>query len=57
MIDLQPINSADNIADIITKAIAAPDLRRHLAAMHTGSVWGLPDARGIYPPPGRPPRK
>jgi hypothetical protein len=57
VIDLQPINSADNIADIFTKAIAAPDLRRHLAAMHTGSVWGLPDARGIYPPPGRPPRK
>jgi hypothetical protein len=57
MIDLQPINSADNIADIFTKAVSAPDLRRHLAAMNAGSVWGLPDSRGTYPPPGRPPRK
>jgi hypothetical protein len=47
MIDLQPINSGDNIADIFTKAVSAPDLRRHLAAMHAGLVWGLPDARGL----------
>ncbi len=53
VIDLQPINTTDNIADIFTKANPAPLLRGHLAAMYAGTVWGLPDARGFYAPPGR----
>ncbi len=53
LIDLQPINTTDNIADIFTKANPAPVLRAHLATMLAGTVWGLPDARGVYPPPGR----
>jgi hypothetical protein len=53
LIDLQPINTTDNIADIFTEANPAPVLRAHLATMHAGTVWGLPDARGVYPPPGR----
>jgi hypothetical protein len=57
VIDLQSINTIDNIADILTKANPAPVLRAHLAAMHAGTVWGLPDARGIYPPAGRRPRQ
>lgn len=57
LIDLQPINTIDNIADIFTKANPAPVLRAHLAAMHAGTVWGLPDAHGVYPPAGRRPRQ
>jgi hypothetical protein len=57
VIDLQPINTIDNVADIFTKANPAPVLRAHLAAMHAGTVWGLPDAHGVYPPAGRRPRQ
>jgi hypothetical protein len=41
LINLHPINTTDNIADILTKANPAPVLRAHLATMHAGTVWGL----------------
>jgi hypothetical protein len=57
LIDIQPINSNDNIADIFTKALPTAVIRGHLANMHAGTVVGLPDSKGFYPPPGRRPRR
>lgn len=57
IVDIQPINTDDNIADIFTKALPTPVIRRHLANMHAGTVVGLPDSTGAYPPPGRRPRR
>jgi hypothetical protein len=48
---MQPINTDDNIADILTKALFTTVLRGHLANMHAGIVIGLPDSTGIYLPP------
>ncbi len=42
LIDLQPINTTDNIADIFTKANPAPVLRGHLAAMHAARCGACP---------------
>ena len=44
IVDIQPINTDDNIADIFTKALPTPVIRRHLANMHAGTVVGLPDS-------------
>jgi hypothetical protein len=57
LIDIQPINTNDNIADIFTKALPASVLRHHLDNLHAGTVIGLPDSTGAYPPPGRLPRR
>jgi hypothetical protein len=57
LIDIQPINTNDNIADIVTKALPTTVLRGHLAIMHAGTVVRLPDSKGFYPPPGRRPRR